>query len=71
MAIGKRADFNEMADNYEAGAATDSGPNTGGNPVDKLDELASLVKSLMQSQVTRDQQMEKESTQQGVRWRSM
>ncbi|TKS65328.1 Retrovirus-related Pol polyprotein from transposon 17.6 [Collichthys lucidus] len=40
-------------------------------PEDKLDELAGLVKSLMQAQVERDQQREKESSRQEQRWRRM
>ena len=59
----KKTDFNEAAEDGEVGATA--------NPGDRLDELAGLVKSLVQSQTARDQQIEKESAEQQQRWRSM
>lgn len=67
---GKKKHLDEMGDD-EAGAAVDTGLKKGGSPEDKLDELAGLVKSLIQSQAARDQQIENESARQEQRWRSM
>lgn len=67
----KKDGFKEVADIGEAGAAADPGPQEGGNPQDKLDALADMIKSLMQSQVAIDQEMEKESSRQDKKWRSM
>ncbi|KAL4007477.1 hypothetical protein ACER0C_001329 [Sarotherodon galilaeus] len=67
---GKKNDCNEVAEDGE-GATADPVAKAGAKPGDKLDELTALVKSLMQSQATRDQRMDKESAQQEQRWKSM
>uniref|UniRef100_A0A669D272 Gypsy retrotransposon integrase-like protein 1 n=1 Tax=Oreochromis niloticus TaxID=8128 RepID=A0A669D272_ORENI len=67
---GKKNDCNEMAEDGE-GATADPVAKAGAKPGDRLDELTALVKSLMQSQATRDQRMDKESARQEQRWKSM
>ncbi|KAL4008478.1 hypothetical protein ACER0C_002330 [Sarotherodon galilaeus] len=70
MRSGKKNDCNEVAEDGE-GATADPVAKAGAKPGDKLDELTALVKSLMQSQATRDQRMDKESARQEQRWKSM
>ncbi|KAL4007856.1 hypothetical protein ACER0C_001708 [Sarotherodon galilaeus] len=67
---GKKNDSNEVAEDGE-GATADPVAKAGAKPGDRLDELTALVKSLMQSQATRDQRMDKESARQEQRWKSM
>lgn len=70
MRSGRQNDFNELAEDGE-GATADPVAKAGAKPGDRLDELTALVKSLMQSQATRDQRMDRESARQEQRWKSM
>ncbi|MEQ2171869.1 hypothetical protein GOODEAATRI_015016, partial [Goodea atripinnis] len=66
---GKRT--NESGSPESTSAASGAEAATGASANDKLDQLASLVKSLMQSQTARDQQSEKEAERQEVRWKGL
>ncbi|MEQ2198865.1 hypothetical protein XENOCAPTIV_019789, partial [Xenoophorus captivus] len=62
---------NESGSPESTSAASGAEAATGVSADDKLDQLASLVKSLMQSQAARDQQSEKEAERQEMRWKSL
>ncbi|XP_023180303.1 uncharacterized protein LOC111605792 [Xiphophorus maculatus] len=66
---GKRS--NETENPESSAAMSGAEAAAGASADDKLDQLASLVKSLMQSQTARDQQIEKESARQEVRWKNL
>lgn len=66
----KKLDQQEEAD-VGASASAAQGAMAAGNQGEKLDELAGLVKNILHSQITRDQQLDKEFTRQEERWKSM
>ncbi|KAI3371409.1 hypothetical protein L3Q82_024002, partial [Scortum barcoo] len=65
-----RHDQQEEPDDF-AGASADQAAMAASNQGEKLNELAGLVKSLIQSQAARDQQMDKDFSRQEQRWKSM
>lgn len=66
---GKRNNEAETQDSTTTMSGAEAAP--GASTDDKLDQLASLVQSMMQSQTARDQQMEKESARQEMRWKNL
>lgn len=71
MTRGKKVEQIEEPDDGEPGTPADQQGTAAASSPDKLEKLTSLVKSLVCSQTSRDQQMEKESARQDQRWRSM
>jgi len=66
----KKAEQQVEPDNGEPGGSADQQGPSASNP-DKLEELTNLVKSLVHSQASRDEQRAKESIREEQRWRNM
>lgn len=67
----KRKHEQQVETDDGAKSSAEQGVVSTSNPVEKIEELADLVKSLIHSQAARDQQMEKDDSCQEHRWRSM
>lgn len=66
----KKTDHQEEPEGSEPAASADQQDGATSSSL-KLEELTGMVKSLLRSQASRDQQLEKESTRQEQRWRSL
>ncbi|KAE8287814.1 Septin-6 [Larimichthys crocea] len=67
----KRTEHHEEPDDGVPGDAADQRGATAASNPDKLEELTSLVKSLVVSQASRDERMDKEMTRQEQKWRGL
>lgn len=71
MTRGKRGEQHEEPDYGELVSSSDRQGRAEASKPNKLEELTSLVKSLVRTQTSRDEQMGKEFAHQEQRWKSI
>lgn len=67
---GKKTDHQEEPESDDPAVSAEQQGEAPSSSGGKLEELTGMVKSLLCSQASRDQLLEKESTRQEQRWRS-